>query len=161
MATSDRLFPTLEIDDTPESSDVPGPWEHVWRTFAGIVAEFPIEIVERAVSIQPALAHRARTSYDMLQAFVRRNDPAQAQRVRVIGHAYAMGRLTLQEVAHILGVSETDAVFELEAAGYARTIETIQACARAVSDQVLEQVAADIASRHGAVAPVDPDRVRP
>jgi hypothetical protein len=98
------------------------------RSFDAVVAECPIEGLEdlgRKLD-EPGLAHRARNAYDALRAFVRRHDPNCAETKRIVGEQYRRGNLQLREVARLLGMSTSDAVFELEQAGYSRAPSAIE-----------------------------------
>lgn len=71
------------------------------------------------------LGHRCRVAYEDLESFIRRNDPAQDVAAKVVGRAYAEGRLSLSEVSALLRMSSSDAVAFLEASGFCRSLETI------------------------------------
>lgn len=132
FATSEPALRKLvrELASTGEAhaSDWPEvDWSQLVRSLDAVVAECPIDVLEQLAktSAAPELAHRARTVYDALRAFVRRHDPGHATVMRIVGEQYRRGHLRLQEVAQLLGMSASDAVFELEQDGYARPPEAI------------------------------------
>jgi hypothetical protein len=98
------------------------------RRLDAIVAECPIEELEAIgrKNDMAAVAHRARNAYDALRAFVRRHAPERAARMRIIGDGYRNGHITLKDVATLLGMSTSDAVFELELYGFCRPPAAIQ-----------------------------------
>jgi hypothetical protein len=105
-------------------------WSQVVRSFDAVVAECPIEALERlgtkGTNIdEPSLAHRARNAYDALRAFVRRHDPACAAVMRIVGEQYRRGHIRLKDAARVLGMSSSDAVFELEQDGFSRPASAI------------------------------------
>ncbi|SRR5713101_3265067 len=72
------------------------------------------------------LGHRCRIAYDWLRSFVYRHGAEQAKQVRTAGVAYAEKRLSLDEVASVIGVSVDEAIFLLERHGYSRAIANIR-----------------------------------
>ncbi len=161
FATGAALFGRMTANVTADD-DGPLPWDQELRTLSAILEEFPTKaIAENARAAgRPDLTHRAQTSHDALRAVLRRNDPAEKAKLKVAGNAYAMGRLSLGEVAVMLEMSESDTVFELERAGYVRSIETIVRCADETADADLARIAAGVAARGGKAPPVDPGHVR-
>jgi hypothetical protein len=102
-------------------------WPQLIRSFDAIVAECPIERLEaigRSLD-EPRLAYRARCAYDALQAFVRRHDPRRAEVMRIVGEQYRRGNLRVHDAARLLGMSSSDATFELEQDGFSRAPEQI------------------------------------
>lgn len=102
-------------------------WSQLVRSFDAIVAECPIERLEaigRRLD-EPRLAHRARCAYDALRAFVRRHDPERAEVMRIVGEQYQRGNIRIRDAARLLGMSTSDAVFELEQDGFSRSPEQI------------------------------------
>jgi hypothetical protein len=103
-------------------------WEQLIRSVDAIVAEAPIDAIERTARgiDDPALAHRARSVYDALRAFVRRHDPDHAETMRIVGEQYRSGSLRIHDAAKLLGVSTSDAVFELEGDGFVRPLSAVR-----------------------------------
>ena len=103
-------------------------WSQSIRSIDAIIAETPIDTLEKIARTidDPALAHRARSVYDALRAFVRRHDPAHAEIMRIVGEQYRRGGLRMHDAAVLLGVSTADAVFELEQDGFARPLSAIE-----------------------------------
>lgn len=97
------------------------------RVIASLVASFDIEaLVLHAQQLAlEALAHRARKAFEALEAFVHRNTPGSDRRARLLGMAYAEGRLDLKEVAELLGRSRSDAIAYLERHGFCRSLSAI------------------------------------
>lgn len=97
-------------------------WSQVVRSFDAIVAECPIDRFEGLGRLlnQPSLAHRARCAYDALRAFVRRHDPERAEVIRIVGQQYQRGNVRIHDAARLLGMSTSDAVFQLEQDGFGR-----------------------------------------
>jgi hypothetical protein len=100
------------------------------RSINSLLTYCPIEMLESIEEVARAnaladLGHRCRIAYEGLQAFVHRNDPRHDAGARVVGRAYAEGRLSLAEVAAVLRVSSSDAVAFLETNGFCRTLEKI------------------------------------
>ena len=102
-------------------------WSQLVRSFDAIVAECPIERLEAIGQRldEPRLAHRARSAYDALRAFLRRHDPERAEVMRIVGEQYQRGNIGIREAARLLHMSTSDAVFELEQDGFSRSPEQI------------------------------------
>src|SRR5262249_55375528 len=118
-----ELPPPAEI--LPDWSSID--WSQVVRSFDAVVAECPIEHLEelgRGLD-QPHLAYRARSAYDALRAFVRRHDADRAEAMRIVGEQYRRGNIRLPDAARLLGMSTSDAVFELEENGFSRAASAI------------------------------------
>jgi hypothetical protein len=94
------------------------------RQARAILAACPIERIERAADVSelPEHGHRCRVAYDGLRAFVLRASPG---RIDAVGKAYAAGKLSIGEVASILGLGPADALVELEARGHCRAPEDL------------------------------------
>jgi hypothetical protein len=103
-------------------------WPQIIRSFDAILAEFPMDSLNNLCKQvdEPALGHRARNAYDALRAFVRRNDPGCAEVMRIVGDQYRRGHIGLRDAARLLGMSSSDAVFELESGGFGRAAEAIR-----------------------------------
>lgn len=80
---------------------------------------------------------------DALHAFASRADAYD-----LIGQAYASGALSLTQVTTILGVSPSDAVFELEARGHYRSREAL-AMSRSEEDELVDALRRDREERGG------------
>ena len=128
-------------------------WSQMVRSFDAVVAECPIEGLEDlgAKAGEPNLSHRARNAYDALRAFVRRHDPARAEVMRIVGEQYRHGHIRLSDAARLLGMSRSDAVFELEQDGFIRppsaielTEEDREAAYRRLRQQRLERTGAPV-----------------
>ncbi len=102
---------------------------HVARAVQSLLLHCPIEEIEAQAGSDPllaALAHRCRTAFDGLTAFVTRHlDPKHAA-IIAAGHAYAEGRVSVSEVAAMLGLTVPDAVALLEEHGFRRTVEALR-----------------------------------
>lgn len=72
-----------------------------------------------------SLAFRMRRAHDRLTAFLQRNSETPDHILTIAGRAFAEGRLTVDEVASLLGTDIPTAVWSLEAHGFSRTIERI------------------------------------
>lgn len=97
------------------------------RAVSSLVEKCPIEELERiGVGIgQPDLGHRCRISYDWLRAFLRRHTRQGKTTLHILGRAYAEGRLSLGEAAHLLVMPRHDAVAWLEEHGYVRDLSVV------------------------------------
>jgi len=118
-------------------------WSQVVRSFDAIVTECPIvqfELMGRRLN-EPHLAHRARSAYDALRAFVRRHDPERAEVMRIVGEQYQRGNIRIRDAARLLGLTTSDAVFELEQDGFGRAAPeiTLTESERAAAYQRLRQ----------------------
>ncbi len=106
-----------------------GALERFVRTVGSHIAASPIayiETVARNLGLEK-LGHRCRRAYDALQAFVRRNTPDQHDpHIRVAGKAYVEGRLSIEEMAVLLGLTPSDVVASLDEHGYCRPVESIE-----------------------------------
>ncbi len=104
-----------------------GALEPTVRTIAGLVACFDIDLLVLHAQ-QFALdspGHRARQTFEALEAFVFRNSPGSDRRARLLGLAYAQGRLGLEEVSELMGRSRSDAIAYLEQHGFCRAPSAI------------------------------------
>ncbi len=97
------------------------------RFVRALLSFCPIELLKSISQSEglPELGHRCWIAYEDLESFLWRNDPAQDAAAKVIGRAYAEGRLSLSEVAALLQMSSSDAVVFLETRGFCRSLETI------------------------------------
>jgi hypothetical protein len=78
-----------------------------------------IEEVAEPLGRQP-LAHRCRLAIDWLHSFIFRRGAPQAAQIKAAGEAYAQGRLSVSEVASVIGASVEEALVLLERHGYFR-----------------------------------------
>ncbi len=126
----------------------------VARAVMSLVALCPIEnIEERAQRLSlEARGHEARVAYDWLRAFVRRHRPNTDRSTHVACRAYAEGRLSVTEVAELLGMVPSDAVFYLEAHGFCRTTDALRLSQEA-RDGILRRLRDDRLHRKGAPSP--------
>jgi hypothetical protein len=126
------------------------PLAQVVRDCRVVLASCPIDAIERDARAEglESRGHRCRVAYSMLQGFVRRHDPDLESKTRIIGLAYATGRLSLDEAAQLLSMSRPDAVFLLEECGYSRSEDTI-ALAEDSRASILERIRADRFARAG------------
>lgn len=102
-------------------------WSQLVRSFDAVVAECPIDELEdlgRKVD-EPGFAHRARNAFDALRAFVRRHDAGRAEVMRIVGEQYRRGHIRLRDASRLLGMSSSDAAFELEQDGFNRAPSAI------------------------------------
>lgn len=120
------------------------------RRISSLVEYCPIEeLVFLADALdKPAVGHRCRLSHDWLRAFVRRHAAGEVETRRIIGTAYAEGRLGLNEAAHLLGMRRHDAVALLEEHGYARDIDVLSGM-ESKREVFLAQIRADRRRRDG------------
>lgn len=72
------------------------------------------------------LAHRCRLAREWLRSFVFRRGAPQAEQIKAAGHAYAQGRLSIREVATVIGVSVDEALILLEQYGYFRAGDAVR-----------------------------------
>jgi hypothetical protein len=117
----------LKRTDDVQNEWIEPDWKQLIRSLDAILAEAPIDVIEdtaRAID-DPALGYRARSVYDALRAFVRRHDPDHAEMMRIVGEQYQSGRLRIHDAAKLLGVSTSNAVFELEQDGFARPLSAV------------------------------------
>jgi hypothetical protein len=133
-------------DDQAVTTDI----EDALRAVRSLLLHVQIDPVEQfARSLQLAeVAHRCRMAYESLGAFVQRNSPATQATERVVGRAYAEGRVSLGEAATLLGTSPTDAVAFLESRGFCRSAEAV-ALSPAERLQMLGEIRAERLSRSG------------
>lgn len=98
------------------------------RVVSSLVELCPIaELVTLSEDLaQPESGHRVQLSYDWLRAFTRRHGDGAQQTFHIVGQAYVDGRLSLDEVAHLLAMPRADTVARLEEFGYARDIAVIR-----------------------------------
>lgn len=127
--------------------------------FAGVrtvVAACPIEELEKLATDHglETFAHRCRVAHDGLRAFCRRNDPQHDRHTKLIGRAYAEGRLSLGEAAELLGLTPSDAVAFLETHGLCRSLESI-ALPAGERAAILSRIREDRRRRGGRPEPSD------
>ena len=117
------------------------PLEQAVRVIASFTALCPIDTLQRA-GAQPgmhAASHRCLVAYEWLQAFVRRHSPEAVRSSKLIGRAYAEGRLSIDEAAVLLVLTPSDAVDYFEKHGFCRTSEVYK-----LSDEQRQAMLADI-----------------
>jgi hypothetical protein len=133
-------------------------WSQVVKNFSAIVTECPIfeMLILAKIADQPSLGHRATVAFDALQSFVWRHDSGRAETLRIVGEQYQLGHLRLKEVAQLMGMPPSNAVFELERGGYGRTIETMT-----ISSDERNKIYSNLRlGRHRTLSPVDLDLVK-
>jgi hypothetical protein len=120
------------------------------RRIAALLAEIPVDRLEEIARIadEPELGHRCRRAYECLREFVKRHDPRLNQKLKTLGGAYAEGRLSLQEVCSVLGLSEWDIIPELERLGFSRRISKLS-LQEEERRAILEKIRADRLARNG------------
>lgn len=116
----------------------PEAFERFVRAVSSLVEYCPIDnlIVTGEEVGRPDLGHRCRLAYDWLRAFVRRYSPSSKETLQIIGRAYAEGRLSLDEVAHLTAMPRPDAVAWLEECGYARDLNVIALSEESRADRI-------------------------
>lgn len=112
--------------DQPAGADL----SKMVRSVDSLLTACPLEMLESLEEIAQTnaladLGHRCRVAHEGLQAFAHRNNSRHDAGARVVGRAYAEGRLSLAEVAAVLRISSSDAVAFLETNGFCRSPETI------------------------------------
>jgi hypothetical protein len=112
--------------DQPAATDI----AKVVRSVNSLLTFCPPEMLESLEELAQAnaladLSHRCRVAHEGLQSFVHRNSSRQDPGARVVGRAYAEGRLSLAEVAAVLRLPSSDAVAFLETNGFCRSLETV------------------------------------
>jgi hypothetical protein len=121
------LAPLLRLQipaDAPASVDM----GLVLRAVKSLLLHCPIGALERAGNEHalPDLAHRCRLAFDRLAASIARNSHPQAEAMLAAGRAYAEGRLSIDEVAAVLGMVVSDAVALLQEQGFHRSVEDLR-----------------------------------
>lgn len=108
-------WPTIDIDDFVQLAE-------------SFLVNFRIERVEHAAANHrlSAVGLRCRNAFESLQTMVRRHREPAPPVLHVLGTAYAQGRLTVIEVATVLGVHVADALVLFEQHGYSRPLEVIR-----------------------------------
>ena len=116
-----RLQPSA---DAPASVDM----GLVVRAVQSLLLHCPIAALERAGHDHALaeLAHRARVAFDGSAAFIARNCHPQHQAIMAAGTAYAEARLSIDEVAAVLGVSVPDSVALLQEHGFRRSVDDLR-----------------------------------
>jgi hypothetical protein len=121
------LAPMLRLQppgDGPASVDM----GLVLTSVRSLILNCPRARLERAARDHalPELAHRCHVAFDGLAAFLARNSRPQADALHAAGPAYAEGRLSIDELAAVLGMSPPDAVALLEEQGFRRSMEGVR-----------------------------------
>jgi hypothetical protein len=130
----------------------------VVRAAKSLLADCPINTLEQdgARTGLQELSHRCRLAYDGLRALIERN-AVQSTGSAVARHAYAEGRLSVDEVAAILGMPVPDAVALLEKRGFRRSVDDLRLSAEQRANR-LRKIREDRIARAGAT-PARPDWV--
>lgn len=110
--------------DGPASADM----GRVRRAVQSLLLHCPIATLEQTGHRfeSPELAHRCRLAFDGLTSFVARNSHPDQHAIATAGQAYAEGRLSIDEVAAVLGLGVPDVVALLEEHGYRRGTEQLR-----------------------------------
>lgn len=110
--------------DTPVDANI----ERVVQAARSLLASCPIASLEKQGSRHglEELSHRCRLAFDGLTALVARNSQPMPSAVAAAGQAYAEGRLSIDEVAAVLGMGVPDAVALLEQQGFRRSVEGLR-----------------------------------
>lgn len=158
QANLDALAPHARLPmhaDAPATSDT----EEVIRTVKSLLLHVPDdELIPSGRAVRPELAHRCQLALDGLRAFVARHQHPDRTRFAFAGHAYADGRLSIDEVAGLLGAEVPDAVAHLEEQGFRRSSEGLRLEPEVRKARLLK-IRADRLTRGGAPV-LDPDLVR-
>jgi len=121
LAPLTRLQPSA---DAPASVDM----GLVVRAVQSLLLHCPISALERAGHdhVLAELGHRCRIAFDSLTAFVARNSSPQRPALVAAATAYAEGRLSVDDVAMLLGLAVPDAVALLEEQGFRRSPDDLR-----------------------------------
>ena len=124
-----------------------------------LLTNCPISALERTGALHglQEMSHRSRLAFDGLTALVARNSQPIQSAVAAAGHAYAEGRLSIDEVAAVLGTTVPDAVAVLEEQGFVRSIDSLRLPEEKRS-QRLRLIREDRLARGGVITP-QADRV--
>jgi hypothetical protein len=130
--------------------DLPATVARMARVAAALVEACPILDLERAAEVhaRPEAGHRCRVAYDRLAAFALRHDARAGVQVKSAGHAYMEGRLSIDEVASLVGRPVPDAVTLLEHLGYSRPPDVVMLTEDA-RREALSKLAYDRKERQG------------
>jgi hypothetical protein len=145
----DALVPLASVQvpaDGPASVDI----GLIVRAVQSLLLHCPIAALERA-GHEHGLAdvgHRCRLAYDGLVAFTHRNSAPGREALVTAGTAYAEARLSIDEVAALLGLSVSDAVAALEAHGFRRAVDGLRLADDARTER-LRVIRAERQSRAG------------
>ncbi len=126
--------------------------EALLRSIRSLIEACPIDYLEalgREIGLD-STAHRCRMAYDMLRAYVVRNDTSVSARLKLVGRGYSEGVLSAADVATLLDVSVTDALAMLESHGHQRTIDVISLDSQARASR-LSAIRKDRLHRSGSV----------
>lgn len=93
-----------------------------------MVSSWPIDVLERVGHSLGVgeLAHSLRLGHAWLNAFALRHSSGDNRALRAAGRAYSESRLTLEEVALILGGTVPDALAWLDANGFGRGVDAMR-----------------------------------
>ncbi len=98
--------------------------ERVVAAAKSLLDNCPIAALEQSGAVHglEEQAHRCRLAFDGLTALVARNSQPLQSAVAAAGQAYAEGRLSIDEVAAVLGSTVPDTVALLEEQGFRRSV---------------------------------------
>jgi hypothetical protein len=110
----------------------------VLTSVRSLLLHCPISLLDRAGHDHALaeLAHRCHIAFDGLTAFLARNSRPQADALHAAGRACAEGRLSIDEVATVLGIAPQDAVALLEEQGFRRSIREVRLQEAARNDKL-------------------------
>jgi hypothetical protein len=137
----------------PADAPVPTNVDLVVRAATSLLGNCPIAALEQtgARHGMQELSHRCRLAFDGLTALIARNTQPMPSAVVAAGHAYAEGRLSIDEVAAVLGMGVPDAVALLEQQGFRRTVEGLRLTAEKRAER-LRTIREDRMARAGATS---------
>src|SRR5262249_45474564 len=115
----DALRSTEAVETTPELPTIEGALNLAQTVLTGCTWMGDLELHSRTFNLEAPVT-RCRVAFEKIKAFVRRRDRHTDARLRTVGHAYAEGKLRIEDAAKYLGVSRTDVVFLFERFGFAR-----------------------------------------
>jgi hypothetical protein len=132
IKNAERFIPSVSKPETAEDKSSDPSWKAVEDTLlrmtASALSACNIGLAEETAAQigRHPLAHRCRVACEWLRLFLFRRGAEQGRQVRAAGEAYAQGRLSIEEVASVIGVSKDEAICLLERYGYFRPISTIR-----------------------------------
>ncbi|MEZ6010226.1 MAG: hypothetical protein R3F05_21035 [Planctomycetota bacterium] len=98
------------------------------RLMAPVLGMCPIDTLTEAAlqGNEPGRAHRLRCAYEGLLAYVRRHQSSPTKSEAVAYHAYTEGRISVEELAGVLGRTPSDVVADLERFSFCRPLDAIE-----------------------------------
>jgi hypothetical protein len=150
----EALESVFGTDPPPPDTPVPMNIDLVVRAARSLLGNCPITALEQTGARHELqeLSHRCRLAFDGLTALIARNSQPMPSAVGAAGHAYAEGRLSIDEVAAVLGMGVPDAVALLEQQGFRRTFEGLRLTAEKRAER-LRAIREDRIARAGEISP--------